>query len=513
MISVIIIAGYLCLLLALGLIANRFFRGTAQDYFLASHSIGPFVLLMSVFGTTMTSFALVGSTGEAFRTGIGVYGKMASWSGLIHSAVFFLIGIKLWALGKRLGYTTQIQFFRERFESNRIGYLLFPILVALVVPYLLIGLLGAGGVVGAVSLNAFPDLFPDNRGAVPPYLTNAVICTVVLTYVFYGGLRGAAWANTFQTLVFMVMGVVTFTLIASRLGGVQHAVQMAQPELLAREGKIGQLEFMTYFFVPFSVGMFPHLFQHWLTAKSAKAFRLTVVAFPLCIMIVWVPCILMGIWASGAVMPDGSMVVPADANENAVLGIMVRKLASPILAGFLTAGILAAIMSSLDSQFFCLGTMFTKDIVVNHFGPDRFNDRQQVFMARCFIVAIVLVTYLLSLAEPRRVFTLGVWCFSGFASLFPLVFAAVHWKRVTTAGAFASIITTAVVWFGFFRATRFGADPEFLVFGMMPVTFIFMSSVISLVGVSLLTQPPTQKTIDKFFPPRTTSAKDVPAQR
>ncbi len=109
MTSLLIMAGYLSLLLGLGFLTRRLFRGTAQDYFLASHSIGPVLLLMSVFGTTMTAFALVGSTGEAFRGGIGVYGMMASWSGLIHSAVFFFVGMRLWAIGKRYGYLTQIQ--------------------------------------------------------------------------------------------------------------------------------------------------------------------------------------------------------------------------------------------------------------------------------------------------------------------------------------------------------------------------------------------------------------------
>ncbi len=76
-----VIVGYLALLLALGAVSARFFRGTSQDYFVASRSIGPFLLLMSLFGTTMTAFALVGSTGKAYTTGVGVYGMMASWSG------------------------------------------------------------------------------------------------------------------------------------------------------------------------------------------------------------------------------------------------------------------------------------------------------------------------------------------------------------------------------------------------------------------------------------------------
>ena len=66
MTPLIIIIVYLLLLLVLGLVSNRFFRGTSRDYFVASHSIGPFLLLMSVFGTTMTAFALVGSTGKSY---------------------------------------------------------------------------------------------------------------------------------------------------------------------------------------------------------------------------------------------------------------------------------------------------------------------------------------------------------------------------------------------------------------------------------------------------------------
>ena len=117
----IVIGIYMCVLFALGLVSSRLFRGSSKDFFVASHSIGPFMLLMSVFGTTMTAFALVGSTGKAFSLGIGVYGLMASSSGLIHAACFFLVGIRMWSFGKKYGYVTQIQFFRDRFESKGLG--------------------------------------------------------------------------------------------------------------------------------------------------------------------------------------------------------------------------------------------------------------------------------------------------------------------------------------------------------------------------------------------------------
>ena len=567
MTPLIIIVCYLGLLLALGIISSRSFRGTSKDYFVASHSIGPFLLLMSVFGTTMTAFALVGSTGKAFERGIGVYGLMASISGLVHAAVFFLIGIRLWVYGKKYGFVTQIQFFRARFDSQRIGYVLFPILAMLVVPYLLIGIIGAGKTVLPVTAGAFPDLFPNAAtpqwaGGIPVWLTGLVICGVVMTYVFLGGSRGAAWANTFQTIVFMVMGLVAFVFIANSLGGLTNASKVAiqindqgevvQPyrwdtannqlvvndppkvvgrviegesdtagsysprPLLSRQVTTVELEnvnkktgevktftreygmstwmFLTYLFIPLSVGMFPHLFQHWLTAKSARAFKLTVFAHPLCILIVWVPCVLIGIWATGILPPLDPTKV------SGVLGQMVARLvSSPILSGFLIAGILAAIMSSLDSQFLCLGTMFTNDIVIHKLGSGKLSDRQVILIARGFVVGIVTLTYLLSLVAPQNVFDLAVWCFSGFGALFPLVFAAVFWKRVTKAGAYACISAATLSWFYFFAKSGFGSE-LILGPGIMPVAVCFLISTAALIIVSLMTRPPSEETIKKFFP-------------
>lgn len=506
MTPLIIILVYLGLLLALGLFSSKFFRGTAADYFHASHSIGPFVLLMSLFGTAMTAFAMVGSTAEAHHRGIGVYGMMASWSGLVHSACFFLVGIKLWALGKRYGYTTQVQFFRDRFESNRIGWILFPILVALLIPYILIGVLGSGAMLKTLTMGAFPDVFPETKGGIPPWLGAGGVCVVVLVYVFFGGVRGTAWANTMQTLVFLAAGMIAFVLIADKLGGVQEAIKRVEPSKLIRGAQIGHLEFITYCLIPLSVGTFPHIFQHWMTAKSSQSFRLTLVAYPICMLILWAPCILIGIWATGAVIPGtNTPVVPADAPHNAVIGMMVNKLTTPVLSGLLGAGILAAIMSSLDSQFLSLGSVFTNDIVLHHYGENRFTERQKVLVARLFVVAVVLVTYLISLGEPRRIFKLGVWCFSGFSGLFPLLVASLYWRRVTKAGAYASILTTGLVWFAFFYRSGFGAVDEKLLAGMMPVTYIVAAAAGSLVVVSLMTRPPSSAAISKFFPPETTT--------
>ncbi|MBH55058.1 MAG: sodium:proline symporter [Opitutaceae bacterium] len=498
---VVIVAVYLTLLIGLGVLSSMKFRGGAADYFVASRSIGPFILFMTVFGTTMTAFAMVGSTAESFEKGVGTYGKLASASALVHSASFFLIGLRLWALGKKHGYMTQIEFFRDRFESRCMGYLLFPILTGLLIPYLLVGLLGSGSFMAGVTRGAFPEAFASTGGSVPPWLTSLIISGVVLSYIFMGGVRSAAWANTFQTLVFMAMALLAFVIISVSLGGFSAASAMADPAKAIRVGNISELSFFTYLLIPLSVGMFPHLFQNCLTAKSAKNFKFMLIAHPLGIMVTWIPCILIGFWATGALMPGTEdPIVPHSAPANAVLGLMVGKLATPILSGFVAAGVLAAIMSSLDSQFVSLGTMFTRDIVVHSFGKDRFNDTTMVWLARGFISFMVLITFLFSLAEPRQVFTLGVWCFSGYASLFPLVFAAIYWKRVTKAGAYAAIFSTAVVWFLLFRASGYGANGDYLLSGMMPVTGMFATCILVLVVVSLMTKSPSNDTLEKFFP-------------
>ena len=522
MIPFVIIVLYLGVLLWLARYAHvGFSKHTAKDYFLASRSIGPFLLIMSVFGTTMTAFALVGSTGEAFRDGIGVYGLMASWSGIVHSLCFFLIGVKLWHLGNRFGYTTQIEFFRDRFQSSSIGLLLFPILVGLVIPYLLIGILGGGATIEGVTRGAFPSIFPETKGGIPHQLGAAMICTVVLIYVFGGGVRSTAWANALQTCVFMVLGVITFFVISSKLGGLQaasEAVAAKRPDLLVRgatdghPGHISHLRFLSYVFIPLSVAMFPHLFQHWMTARSAKAFRATVILHPIFIMIVWVPCVLVGIWAATAVYNGSPVIPPGLDNPNKVLAIAVSKLTNPFLTGLLTVGILAAIMSSLDSQFLCIGSMFTHDVVIHYFGKEKFGDRARILLGRGFVVGIVVVSYLFSLAEPRSVFVLGVWCFSGFSGLFPLVFAAVYWKRVTKAGAIASILATAATWLVLFQQSGWGANGDYLFLQMMPVATIVVVSAVVLVAVSLVTRPPDAETLERFFPETRPQVRRVESQ-
>ena len=485
---IVVIFAYLGLVLIVGTVSHRFFRGTGEDYFVASRTIGPFVLLMSLFGTNMTAFSILGASGEAYHRGIGVFALMASSTALVAPCVFFFVGTRLWAIGKRHGYFTQVQYFRERWDSDGFGLLLFVVIVALIVPYLLIGVMGGG-----ITLHQI------TKGQIPQWLGGLLVCIVVLIYVCYGGVRGTAWANTFQTLVFMTLGGATFFIIVHKMGGFSASMAQVAPDLLIQKTHIRPLELLTYTCIPLSVGMFPHIFMHWLTAKSAGTFRYPVMWYPICVAIVWIPSVLLGLL--------GSVDVPGlkGPEANSVLVQMIQRHAPGVLAGLLGAGVFAAIMSSLDSQSLSIGSMFTHDII-RHYrarfdtAKDGLSEKGQVLVGRLFVFGILSLTYLLSLVLNRSIFKLAVWSFTGFASLFPVILAALFWKRSTKYGAFASVISVVVLWIYFF--IRGWQAPGYTVggSGVMPVAVILAGSIVAMVIGSLISKPPDPTVIHKFFP-------------
>ncbi|MGB0578136.1 MAG: sodium:solute symporter family transporter [Limisphaerales bacterium] len=175
---------------------------------------------------------------------------------------------------------------------------------------------------------------------------------------------------------------------------------------------------------------------------------------------------------------------------------------TPVLGGFLMAGIMAAIMSSLDSQFLCLGSIFTNDIYLHYQGDKEISEAKKVMISRIFVIIVVLVSYLIAvyLKNSRGIFTLGVWCFSGFSALVPLVIGALYWRGTTKAGAYASIFAAAASWLYLFAQSDYGANRGYLFLDMMPVASICIASTVALVVVSLVTKPLDDETLNKFFP-------------
>ena len=509
-----IILIYLALVLAVGTMSHRLSRGTGEDFYVASRTIGPFFLLMSLFGTNMTAFAILGGSGEGFLKGVGVFALMPSSSALVIPSIFFFIGTRVWAIGKKHGYVTQIQFFRDRWQSDSVGLLLFIVVIALLIPYLLIGVIGGGSTLSVITkgqLTSFPSWMVvqpgdgttpvPNVGGAQPWVGGFLVTTVVFAYVIYGGMRGTTWANVFQTIVFMVLGAVTMVIVIQRMGGLQTAmakVAETSGHVLSREEHFMPLQMLSYTLVPLSVGMFPHLFSHWLTAKSANTFRIPLMWYPICIAAVWIPSVLLGILANAA--DPAVQRGPA----NTILIRMIDTYAPGVLAGLLCAGVFAAIMSSLDSQALSIGSMFANDIVRHYGFHDQMTEKQQVLTGRIFIGLILLTTFILAQVTNRSIFRLGVWCFSGYSALFPVVIAALFWRRSTKWGALASIITTIVLWIALFTLgwkSPLGEDYTIGDTGLMPVAVMLAGSAVAMIVVSLLTQPPDDTHVARFIRP------------
>src|ERR1700741_2901938 len=127
MTPVIVVFVYLVVIAFIGSYAFKKSKENTEDFFLASRSIGSIVFFLSIFATNMTAFAILGSSGQAYRQGIGIFGVMESSSCLVIPLTIFFIGTRLWALGKKFGHQTQVAFFRDRWECNHIGTAIFAL--------------------------------------------------------------------------------------------------------------------------------------------------------------------------------------------------------------------------------------------------------------------------------------------------------------------------------------------------------------------------------------------------
>ena len=460
MIPAVVVFLYLGVVLAIGLFAGRASarKRDAEDYFLAGRSLGPAVFLLSLFGANMTAFSILGASGHAFANGIVTYGLMASSSALIIPLSLFVVGTRLWALGKRHGFITPVQMFRDRWECGHIGTVIFAVQAVLLVPYIVIAVIGGGTTLRAVS-----------GGLVPFWLGGAIVSMVVMAYVFFGGMRGTAWVNAFQTVLFLSFGTIAVAVIAAGMGGFRQAMEamLAAPAtapLLTRE-RVSPWYFFSYTFIPLSSIAFPHIGIFCLTARRLAHFRRTVVLYPICMLAIWLPSVFLGVIANRAVdvpaiaaklearstlAAEGPALPPGQRDElraraagDDVILALVQGYAPLWLTALLGASVMAAVMAS-DSQILALSTMFTEDVVAFYLGAKRARDALLVQTGRLFVVGLTVVAYLIALSVPQSIFDIATqYAFAGYSALSPLLVAALFWKGSTRWGALAAAVWTA----------------------------------------------------------------------
>jgi SSS family solute:Na+ symporter len=557
MIAAVIVFAYLAVVLYIGIFAFRKYerKPNAEEFFVAGRSLGPAVFLLSLFGTNMTAFTILGSAGHAFGNGILTFGLMASASAFIIPLCLFLFGTRIWALGRRFGFITPVQMFRDRWECGHIGTFIFVLQAALLVPYIIIGVMGGGTTISAIS-----------GGVVPYWLGGALVALVVMSYVFLGGMRGTAFVNAFQTVLFLSFGLAAVIFIGYRSGGFGGAMERiaASPDawLLSRE-RVSPWYFFAYTLIPLSTITFPHISIFCLTAKRMTEFKRTIILYPLCILAIWLPCVFLGVAANGmrdvpaiqsklearealsALAQSGARSAPRESDDARAavaspatspadvpalraqargddVVIVLLEHYSPIwLAGLLGAGIMAAVMAS-DSQILALSTMFTEDVFAYYGGKARFGEGMQVAMGRGFVVLVTAVAYVLAIRAPQSIFDLAVqYAFTGYAALVPLLVGALFWRRSTKWGALAVAVWTAGVVLGIavFQSSVPAPPPggETIVwslngvnilsrvpsgtalFGLLPVVAATVGSALLMAIVSLVTPRPSPATVARYF--------------
>jgi len=540
MIQSVVVFAYLAIALYIGIFAFRSSRGggNAEDYFLAGRSLGPAVFLLSLFGANMTAFSILGASGHAFANGIITYGLMASSSALIIPLSLLVIGTRLWALGRRHGFMTPVQMFRDRWECAHIGTFIFAVQAVLLVPYIIIAVMGGGTTLAAVS-----------GGVIPFWLGGAIVSLVVMGYVFFGGMRGTAWVNTLQTILFLLFGTIAVVVIGAGMGGFSAAMESltrsaATAPLLTRE-RFSPLYFFSYTFIPLSSIAFPHIGIFCLTAQRLGHFRKTVILYPVCMLAIWLPSVFLGVAANAAhevpaieaklearaeLASGGGTLAPTDrdrlraqAGGDDVILRLVDGYAPVWLAAILGACVMAAVMAS-DSQILALSTMFTEDVFAFYGGKARFGPAVQVTTGRIFVVLITIVAYVIALRMPQSIFDIATqYAFAGYSALSPLLVAAIFWRGSTRWGALATTIWTAVavvavaviqqsipapppgsavpVWSAFGADIITRAPQGALVLGFLPVVPMTIVSALLMWTVSRATASalPSDTTMRRYF--------------
>jgi SSS family solute:Na+ symporter len=524
MIPVVVILLYLALIAFVGSIAFRRGKTNTEDFFLANRSVGEMVFFLSIFATNMTAFAILGSSGQAYKQGIGIYGLMASSSGLIIPLTIFFIGTRLWAIGKRYGHQTQVGFFRDRWECDAIGTIIFALSAAMLVPYMIISIMGGGTVLAQISHSGASD-----NPLIPYWLGCAIVALVVTLGVFLGGMRGTVWVNILQTTMFLCFGAIAVTVIAHNVEAqrgqtisqlISSLVHDPKTGFLATREKMPQQAFWSYTLIPLSSIMFPHMAIMCFSARKVTAFKRTVVLYPAAILLIWLPSVFLGVL--------GATVLVGKVDPDGVLLQLLGKFAPAWLAGILGAGIISAVMGSDAHQVLALSTMFTKDIYQHYGGREKYGEKAAVHFARGFIIIVTLAAYFvaLQLKNKQGIFEIAVrYAFSGFAAMAPVMIAALFWKRSTKWGALAATVFTAacLLYFAVLQNSHQAGDVIWqigqgkeamkILFinprgdvsfwnGFMTVVPMVFGSALLMLLVSMLTRPPSQKTIEKYFSAR-----------
>ncbi|MGY8870212.1 MAG: sodium/proline symporter PutP [Pseudomonadales bacterium] len=475
---------YLGLMLAIGVYAYRR-TANSSDYFLGGRSLGPWPAALSAGASDMSGWLLLGLPGYAFSSGLE-----SVWLG-----AGLLIGTWLnWLLvAKRLrtysieadDALTLPEFFANRFEdkSNLLQVISAFFILLFFLFYTSSGLVAGG------------KLFETVFGL--DYTLAVIIGTVcVVSYTLFGGFLAVSWTDLVQGLLMAAALVIVPIIAIQSEGGFANlftALEVKNPELLTiwNDSKGEPLTAIAIIsLAAWGLGYFgqPHILARFAAVRSnaeiTTARRIAVVWSGLSM----VGAILVGL--AGIIYVDNQLGGNLGDGEK-IFMLLVNAIFHPVVAGILLAAILAAIMSTADSQLLVSSSALAEDFYKQVFRKDA-SQKQVVMVGRIAVIGLSLVALMLAMNPDSSVLGLVSYAWAGFGAAFgPTLILSLYWKRMNRFGALAGVIVgglTVVIW-------KQISGGIFDVYEIVP-GIIFAA--VSIIIVSLVTAEPSESIKQRF---------------
>ena len=482
-----VILAFVCYLLFMIGIGMYFYgkNRTTDEYFLGGRRLGSWVVSMSAQASDMSGWLLMGVPGAAYLSGIS-----AGWI-----AIGLAVGTYLnWLfVAKRLRQYTKVagdaitlpQFFKNRFR-DRSGMISVVAAVFILVFFLFYT---ASGFVSCAKL--FSSVFGINY-----YVALVIGAVVVISYTFAGGFFAVCWTDFFQGMLMFFCVLAVPTIAIQSMGGFTpflDKVEAFNPNFLSMfvDGATNQPYTLMGIIslVAWGLGYFgqPHILIRFMGIESPAAIKKSRRIATVWVLISLTAAVLIGV--SGR-MYLGDILLEGGAQETVYI-TMVSNIFHVFIGGIFLSAILAAIMSTADSQLLVTASAITEDFYHNKIRP-KASPSELMWVSRICVISVALIAVFIATDQDSTVLGLVSYAWAGFGSAFgPLVLCSLFWKRTNKYGAYAGIIVgglTSIIW----------AQLSGGIFDLYEIVPGFFFGLIAIVVVSLLTPAPESEVANEF---------------
>lgn len=494
LISIVI---YLVGVIAIGIQYSRKNK-TTDDFYLGGRKLGPFVTAMSAEASDMSSWLLMGLPGVAYASGLAD----AAWT-----AIGLAVGTYLnWLIvAKRIrrysvvagNATTIPAFFSNRFHDNKkiLSVIAALVIIVFFVPYTASGFAACG--------KLFASLFGVD------YITAMIISAIVIVaYTTLGGFLAASTSDFMQSIVMSIAIVVVLgygTYMAGGFGSVaENAKSMAGYISLthihdAATGTANSYSALTIFStLAWGLGYFgmPHILLRFMAIEDENKLKLSRRIGSIWVVIAMAVAVSIGI--IGNAMSKVGVIEQLQDPETIIISIanLLSKhgVIAALLAGVIMAGILAATMSTADSQLLAASSSASQNIVKEVLFK-KMSEKHAMIIARATVVVIAIVGMFIARNPENSVFQIVSFAWAGFGAAFgPVVLFALFWKRTNMYGALAGMVSGGVMVF----IWKFLVRPLGGAWNIYELLPSFILAVIMIVVVSLLTKAPDKEVVEEF---------------